>query len=1275
VDNSGNLYIADQGNNVIREVVQGTITTIVGDTNDSYNGDGIAAASAEVNNPAGVGVDRSGNLYIADTDNERIREVTGLTGLVSLPQTAVASASAAQNVMLAINSNLTISAISVPQSYGAVQEYSVGAISGCVADGVTNNADGTICTVPATFQPGYPGVRQIPLAVQTSAGLFQFALQGTGVAPLLAFGPGIISTYAGSGTAAYGGDGGAATSAQLNQPFNTAIDAAGNLYIADELNSMVRKVTPGGTITTVAGTGTTAYGGDGGAATSAELDLPFGVAVDGAGNLYVADTGNQRVRKVTPGGTITTVAGTGTGGYNGDSITATSAELYSPEAVAVDSAGNLYIADNGNQRVRKVTSGGTITTVAGTGTAGYNGDNIAATSAELNSPTGVSVSGAGNLYIADESNSRIRMVTPAGIITTVAGNGTAGYSGDNIAATGAELNNPTGVALDGAGNLYIADEGNSRIRKVTPSGTITTVAGTGIAGYNGDNITATTAELYVPTGVALDAAGNLYIADDANNRVRKVDLSDPPSFTFAGTNVGSASTSQDVSLLNLGNTPLDITQISTATNFSLGGSDTSCNSSGQLLNPATNCVLGIELYPATNGNLSGNITLTDNSLNAAPATQAIALQGIGVASQSITFPNPGTVINGVAPITLTATASSNLPVTYSVTSGPATVNGSVLTITGPGTVNVQASQPGNFEYSSATASVTFTVLATQTIAFPNPGTQTYGVSAITLTATTTSPLMISYSVISGPATVSGNSLTITGAGTVKVQASQPGDGVTWAAATPVNQAFTVLQNAPTVTFTGAPTSAAYLSTFSIAATTNATSTPSFTVVSGPCTISSTTVTITAPSGTCSLKAAWAADANYVAAIASQSTSATRATPIITWTTPAAITYGTKLSATQLNARATYNGAVVTGTLTYSPLSGTTLTAGPQTLSVTFAPKSNTDYMPPPTPTTVTLQVNPATPKITWKRPSSIPYGIPLSATQLDATLSVPDTITPCVYTPPATTVLTGGSNTLSVTCTPDDTVDYTTATATTTITVDKVAPTVVWATHAPIPYGTKLSATQLDATSPIGGTFAYVPAAGKVLAGGNQTLSVTFTPDTADATNYTTAKATVIQQVTRATPTITWATPTAITYGTLLKATQLDAKATFNGVAVAGTFEYSPGLGTALNAGLQTLSVTFTPTNTADFNAPAGSTVTLQVNPATPKITWATPAPITNGTALSSTQLDATTPVPGTFTYSPPAGTVLPNGIQTLTVNFTPTDTTDYLTPAAVTVKIKVNAE
>jgi hypothetical protein len=394
--------------------------------------------------------------------------------------------------------------------------------------------------------------------------------------------------------------------------------------------------------------------------------------------------------------------------------------------------------------------------------------------------------------------------------------------------------------------------------------------------------------------------------------------------------------------------------------------------------------------------------------------------------------------------------------------------------------------------------------------------------------------------------------------------------------------------------------------------------------------------------------------NYTTVTGTVNVTVNQAIPTVIWAVPVAITYGTALSATELNATASDPGSFA-----YTPASGSVLNAGTQLLSVTFTPTDTVNYT---TQTgTTSLTVNQATPIVTWSAPAAITYGTALSATELNATASVPGTF---AYTPTAGTVLTAGLQTLSVTFTPSDTLNYTTQTGTVNLTVNPAIPTVTWATPAAITFGTALSATQLNATASVPGTFAYTPTAGTFLTAGLQTLSVTFTP--ADTLNYTAQTGTVSLTVNPATPTVTWAAPAAITFGTALTATQLNATA-----SVPGTFAYTPTAGTVLTAGLQTLSVTFTPTDTLNYTTQTGA-ASLTVNPATPTVTWATPAAITFGTALSATELNATASVPGTFTYTPTTGTVPTAGTQTLSVTFTPTDTLNYTTQTG-TVSLTVN--
>jgi len=336
----------------------------------------------------------------------------------------------------------------------------------------------------------------------------------------------VITTVAGTGISGYSGDNGPATSAELNFNYRVYVASNGDVYIADTYNHCIRRVDfSTQIITTVAGTGNPGYIGDNGPATSAELNTPFGVSVASNGDLYIADGINFVIRRVDfLTGIITTVAGTGINAYSGDNGPATSAELKLPTDVSVASNGDLYIPDLNSNVIRRVDfSTGIITTVAGTGNAGYSGDNGPATSAELQNPQGVSVASNGDLYIADNSNNVIRRVDfSTGIITTVAGTGNSGYSGDNGPATSAEFNAASGVSVASNGDLYIADANNNVIRRVDFStGIITTVAGTGNYGYSGDNGPATSAELAYPYGVSVASNGDIYIADVENNRIRK----------------------------------------------------------------------------------------------------------------------------------------------------------------------------------------------------------------------------------------------------------------------------------------------------------------------------------------------------------------------------------------------------------------------------------------------------------------------------------------------------------------------------------------------------------------------------------------------------------------------------------------------------------------------------------------------------------------------------------------------------------------------------------
>ena len=591
MDASGNLYISDVDFQVVRKVSPpGTITTFAGNGTTGYSGANGPATSASMKSPSGLAVDSAGNLYISETGNNRVMKVSngiitlfagsGVNYLVASTGTATALPlstpsglvfDAAGNLYVASTNYVSILKVTpsgvmslfAGYGYDGFSDGDGGSASTAhflspvalatdangnlyVADDVAQvvrkiNTGGTITGIAGTNgSAGFSGDGGASTAAQffTPSGLAVDKYGNVLVAdsgnnrvrkvdPLAL----TVSTFAGASVPL--GDGGLATAAQFLQPSATALDGAGDLYIADTANHRIRKVDSTGKISTIAGTGVAGYGGDGAAATAAQLYSPMSVAVDNYGNVLIADSGNNRIRKVASSGNITTIAGNGSYDFGGDGAAATQAKLANPVCVRVDGNNNIYISDSDNLRIRKINVQGTISTVAGGNGIAY-GDGGPAISALLVYPGCIAVDSANNLYIADTFDNAIRTVDTAGNIHTLAGNGKLGFGGDGGAATGASLSLPLDVAADTAGNVFIADTGNARIRKVAANGVISTIAGTGLFGVSGDGGSATAAQIGGITGITMDQKGNAYLADSYNNRIRLLtaQAGPPADFTF-----------------------------------------------------------------------------------------------------------------------------------------------------------------------------------------------------------------------------------------------------------------------------------------------------------------------------------------------------------------------------------------------------------------------------------------------------------------------------------------------------------------------------------------------------------------------------------------------------------------------------------------------------------------------------------------------------------------------------------------------------------------------
>ncbi len=742
IDAVGNIYVADTGNNmVMRLSPNGTLIAIAGNGNGAFSGEGGPAVKASLHDPAGVAVDAAGNLYIADEFNNRIRKVTsdgtittvagtGTPGFSGDGGPAVAAqlyyphdvkTDAAGNLYIADSSNQRVREVSSAGIISTIAGNGAAAFSG-------DNGTATAASLNTPLAIALDANGNLYISDSVNQRVRKVALNGT------------ITTAAGSGQTGFAGDGGPATQAELNGPSGLSVDGQGNVYFADVVNNRIRKISTGGIINTVAGNGIERFSGDGGPAIAASLDTPFDVAVDGAGNLWIADSNNRRVRLVAPDGIITTAAGNG-GPFAGDGGPATGAVLNYPYSVALDGKGNVYLADTDNNRIRKVAQDGTISTVAGNGIAGFSGDGGAALNAELNTPSGVSLDSAGNIYIADTYNDRIRRVSSAGVITTIAGSGsTPGFAGDGGPATAAVLYAPRGVVVQG-GNVFVADSRNNRVREISPSGVINTVAGTGAADFGGDGGPAIMAGLNNPAAVALDAAGNLYIADTLNDRVRKVTPAGTIT-TFAGNGILGSSGNGGPATQATFNYPTGLTadplgNVYIVDSFNCQVRDVTTNGNVAAFAGNGNCQFSGDGGPATSASLNypygittdgaGNFYIADEANGrirevlapgAAIPFQAIPTSISFSASAGGTAPNPQTIsLSSSVPGLAYSSANQSSWLTVSPSSGsiPASLNVNATPgALAPGTYNdtIVITVP-NATPPQATIPVTFVVGSTQ----------------------------------------------------------------------------------------------------------------------------------------------------------------------------------------------------------------------------------------------------------------------------------------------------------------------------------------------------------------------------------------------------------------------------------------------------------------------------------------------------------------------------------------------------------------------------------
>ncbi len=1188
-----------------------------------------------LNNPEGVAVDKAGDVFISDPANYRVVEVP---------------------------------AGGVPQTTVEGQYYPQGvAVDGAGDVFIVDASNSTVVEIPAGGGPQ----TTVGSGLNSPTGL---AVDGAGDVFIAdAHYNHVVEVPAGGGAqvtlnVTVGGIG-------LNDPEGLAVDGAGDVFIADTGNNRVVEVPAVGGAQTTVGSG---------------LNYPTNVAVDGAGNVFIADANNTRVVEVPAVGGAQTTVGSG---------------LYNPYGVAVDGAGDVFIADTGNNRVvevqRLAVNFGSVN-ISSRGTAALNytvnadttfgasplvltqgapnldftlsGTTCTGTITAGNSCT-VNVQFAplapglrmGAVQLADSSGNLLVTTFLHGI-----GQGPAIAFGPGSQNTvGSGLRGPSGVAVDGAGDVFVADYGNNRVVEVPAGGGSQTTVGSG---------------LYGPAGVAVDGAGDVFIADDSNSRVVEV-----PARGGAQTTVGSglhfpasvaADGAGDVFIADFGNSR--VVEVPA--------------SGGAQITVATG--LASPLGVAVDG--VGDVFIADSGNNRVVEVPAGGSSQTTVGS-GLSYPD-GVAVDGLGNVFIADTGNSRI-VEVPAGGGSQTAVGSGLSdpsgaaVDGAGdvfiadtnngrVVEVQRSLPPAFSFATTAVGSTSTD-SPQSVTVQNIGNQLLNAVAPGLSIGSNSFVQVAGS--GTPADCNGSFSLAPGAscnlslnftpqtiGSIVSAATFTDNALnTSAASQSITLQGTGTQPNQTITFPAPPPSAAYDTTFPVIAT----STSGLLVTinaSGACSISGGVVTMTASSGTCTLTASQLGNTDYSAAPNVVNTvTATLAGQTITFPAPpSSATYNTTFPVSATSTSGLSPTINASGSCSISD--GTvTMTNGIGTCTLTASQPGNTDYSAAPNVVnTVTAALAGQT--ITFPAPPpSAAYNttFPVSATSTSGLSPTINASGSCSISGGAVT-MTASSGTCTLTASQPGNTDYSAAANVVHTVTATLANQAITFTGAPASaaYGSSFA---VAASASSGLTVTITSSGACSISGVTVTMTAssgicTLTASQPGNSNYNAATS-VVQSTTatKATPTINWGTPAPIVYGTTLTSTQLNATATYNGSSVAGTFVYTPAKGVVLGAGRNTLSVTFTPTNTTRYTTATG-TVALQVNQATPKITWAKPAAITYGTAISGTQLDATVSVAGSFAYSPSVGTVLSAGTQTLSVTFTPTNTTDY-TSATDTVTLTVN--